>query len=103
MANRLDIVTIRIEQERRIIVWVILRAKPRRAIVNSVSGYASGEECIDIRARSGIESDVDARCHQGIFGEPELTAGIGALAMSFSNAEADRLGAILEQDITKRS
>ncbi len=100
MANRLDIVAIRVEQECRVIMWVILRAKPWRSMVSSASGYASGEECIDIRSRSRIKSDVDARCHQRVFGQPELTAGIGAPAMSIANAKADGLRAISTQNIT---
>ncbi len=68
MANRLDIVAIRIKYECRVIVCVILRAKPRRSVVTSASGYASGEECVDIRPRDCIESDVDARCHRRTFG-----------------------------------
>jgi len=103
MANRLDIVTIGIQQECGIVVWVILGAKPRRTIVNAVCGYASGEKCIDSGARSRTKSDVDARYHQRVFGQPELTAGIGAPAMSVANAKADRLGTILKQDITKFS
>ncbi len=100
MANRLDIVTVGIKQECCIVVWMIVCAKFRRSIVNSVRGQTSGEECVDIRPRSCIESEVDARCHGNTFGQPEITARIGAFAMSFANAKADRVRTVLTQNIT---
>ena len=68
MADRLDIVTIGIQHERRVIVWMIVRAKPRRSVFNALGGHGRGEECINIRPRSCVEREVDAWCHQRAFG-----------------------------------
>ena len=68
MADRFDIVTIRIEHKRRIIMWVIMGAKPGRSVLTSASGYGSGEERIDIRPRGCIESEVDTRRHWSALG-----------------------------------
>ena len=68
MADRLDIVTIGIEHECCVIVWMIVRAKPRRSVFNALGGHGRSEECINIRPRSCVECEVDARCHQRTFG-----------------------------------
>ena len=68
MADRLDIVTIGIQHECCIIMWMIVREKPRRSVFNALGGHGRGEECINIRPRSCVEREVDARCHQRTFG-----------------------------------
>ncbi len=102
MANGLYIVPIGIKHEGAIVICMIVGAKSRRPVVNAAGGDAGGEESIDIRRQSGIESEVDARRHGNAFGYPEVTTRIGAGAMSNTDPKAGRLGTSMTKNIAKR-
>ncbi len=88
MADGLDVVAVGIKHIGGIVIRMIVGAKSRRAVINPAGGQAGGEESIDIGPRSGVESDVEARCHRGAFGYPKITPRIGAFPLSFRDAEA---------------
>jgi hypothetical protein len=58
VANGLDIVSIGIQDERAIVVLVIVRSRTRAAIVSSAGGKCSPVELIDFLARFGTEGDM---------------------------------------------
>ncbi len=101
MTDGLDIVSVRIEHECRIVTWMILCANSRRAVFCSVRSQPRGMEGIDIRRRSGIEGDMHAGFHRDAFGYPEFTSRIGAFAMSFRDSEASETRAVITKDVTK--
>src|SRR5262245_43219386 len=61
MANHLDVVPVRVDDERRIVVRVIVRAKARRAVVLAARRESRAMEVIDLPAILGDECDVKMR------------------------------------------
>ena len=72
MTNRLDIVAIRIEHERAVVVGVIVRANARRAIVLAAAGQRGHIERVHLGARRRQESDVGWRRLQSVRRQPEF-------------------------------
>jgi hypothetical protein len=59
VTDSFDVVSIGIEKERAIIVGVVVRAKPRPAIVLSSGGEAGAMECVNFGARRRGECNMD--------------------------------------------
>src|SRR5207344_665960 len=74
VADGFDVVPVRIEHERAVIMFVILRAQSGRTVVVAAGGEGGDMEGIDLRPRVGREADVQSatQCFAGA--DPELRA-----------------------------
>ena len=62
MENRFDVVTVRANDERSIVVAVILRAQTRRTVVFASCVKCGAIEGFDLLAILGREGQVEMRC-----------------------------------------
>src|SRR5690606_36558692 len=99
-ADGFDIVPVWIEYESGIVVGVVMRPQPRRAIVPTAGGDCRGVERIDFGARGRCKGDMDwargcARC------EPEL--GLAAAEPGGGAAAFRKLHLHLDAERLQRS
>ena len=87
MAHRLDIVPIRIEHEGSVVVRVVLRPEPRRAVVHASRLERRPVKRVDSGARLRDEGDVQRALQGGARANPEIRLAIGPQA---GMAAADR-------------
>jgi hypothetical protein len=72
VANRLNIVSIGIQNERAIVVLVIMRSRTRAAIVFSASGKRSSVELVHLLVSFGTEGDMYPRGVRSSLTDPEI-------------------------------
>src|SRR5206468_10368882 len=58
MTHRLDVVTVRIEHERAVVVGMVVHPQPRSAVVAASCGDRRAVKRIDLCARIGAKGDV---------------------------------------------
>src|SRR5665213_1234624 len=80
VANSLDVVAIRIEHERPVIVGVIMRAQSRRAVVRAAGRERGLVKPVDgFPVRRG-EGDMGASLQNALMADPEEGFFVGAIA-----------------------
>ena len=72
MADRLDVVAVRVEHEAGVVMRVVDEPDARRAVVRAAGGQRGAMECIHALAAVCAEGDVDAWLERCPFDEPEL-------------------------------
>src|ERR1700730_13810630 len=80
MADRLDVVTVRVEDESTVIARVIVSTDAGRAIVAAAGFQGRVIEGANLRAALGDERDVDVGRRIAPSGEPELRLAVLAEA-----------------------
>jgi hypothetical protein len=78
VADRFDVVAVGIEHERAVVVGVVLRTQPRRAVVLPAGGQCCAVEGIDAGAILGGDRDVQRLVQLAFAADPEV--GLAAAA-----------------------
>ena len=93
MADRFDVVPIRVQHEGAIVIRVVMQARTRRAIVAPAGGQGSMIERVDLGAGLHAEGHVQRRVvhrpGRGRAGDPEVRLG--------RLAETGNIGALLDE------
>ena len=89
-ANRLDVVAVGIENERAVVVWMILRAQTGRAVVAAAGGNSGVIKRIDEGAARNPKRDMNRNRSGLAAGQPELRTQ--SLRESFLGAITRNIG-----------
>src|SRR5207249_11189937 len=92
VVDRLGAVAVRVEEERAVVVVAVLRARTGWAVVPVARLRPDAPELVDLRARAGIEADVEAARHRmlaGRRGEREILP-LGEVLVAVRPLAADR-------------
>src|SRR5215510_3703396 len=77
VADRLDVVAVGIEHESAVVVGVIVRPQPRRAVVLATGGERRAMEGVDRGAVLGGDGDVEDASQTSFAADPEIGLAVG--------------------------
>ncbi len=103
MANRLNIIPVRVKQKGRIIMRMIQQTQSRFAVVTSPGGQARSIKTLYLCVRGGAKGKMSPRAHRRAFRQPEITTGIGILAAVPDNSKSDCGRKIRANNVSKRA
>lgn len=90
MANRFNVVAVRVQHKSSVVVWMVLRPIPRCAIILCAGSQRSLMESHHFCVRLGTKGKMHTRGLRHALGKPEVTTRIGAWTRIAQGAEAYR-------------
>src|SRR5262249_13170584 len=102
MTHGFDVVTVRIEHERAVVVGVIVRTQSRRPVVLAAGREGGLVERVDLRARLGAKRHVDMRYAAKGLAHPEVGLGWYAETRGILELHDDRIAERRERRTVER-